>query len=545
MKSTEQTCAEAIIRTLLANGVDTVFGIPGVQTYSLFDALHKHQDRISTYVSRHEQGAAYMALGYAKSTGRIGVYCVVPGPGVLNTASALCTGHNAPLLCIAGQVPSAYVGLGHGMLHELPDQLNTLRSLTKWAHRISHPAEAPLLVNEAIRNLKSGRVQPIALEIPCDVLGQTVSERVLGHPRPPLAHEVDPDAVEAAVEMIQRAAKPMLYVGSGAIHAKDEVAQLARLIQAPVASFRGGRGIVGDDTPYGFNCVAGHMYYAESDLLIGVGSRLELPAFRWQEGIATIPLVRIDIDPTQSVRLRGDLGIVADSKLALRALLTALPKRLATPRPREAEFESVKQRAWQEIQKIQPQMAYLDVLRTALPRDAFLVEEISQVGFAAWCGFPVYEPRKLVTGGFQGNLGHGFQTAIGVKIANPNTAVVSITGDGGFMYGVQELATAVQYGIGLIVLIFNNNSFGNVRRDQIRHYQGRVFGSELVNPDFLKLADSFGAEAFRASTPAELRRCLQAALTNTSDKPTVIEIPCERGSETSPFSLLQPVQHRP
>ena len=545
MTAPNQTCAEAIIRTLLANDVDTVFGIPGVQTYSLFDALYKHQNRVTTYVSRHEQGAAYMALGYAKSTGRIGVYCVVPGPGVLNTASALCTGHNAPVLCITGQVPSAYVGLGHGMLHELPDQLDSLRSLTKWAQRVRHPAEAPLLVNEAIRNLANGRVQPVALEIPSDVLGKKLSADLNEHRPPRMIDEPDPDAVKAAAKMIRKASKPMLYVGSGAIHAKEEVAELARLIQAPVTSFRGGRGIVGDDTPYGFNCVAGQMYYAESDLMIGIGSRLELPAFRWQEGIATIPLIRIDIDPTQSVRLRGDIGIVADSKLALQALLQELPNSIATPRVRESEFESVKQRAWTEIQKIQPQMAFLDALRTALPSDAFVVDEISQVGFVSWCGFPVYEPRKLVTSGFQGNLGHGFQTAIGVKIANPDSAVVSITGDGGFMYGVQELATAVQYGIGLIVLIFNNNSFGNVRRDQIERYGGRVFGSELVNPDFLKLADSFGAESFRADTPAELRRCLQSSLADSSDKPTVIEVPCDRGSETSPFGLLQPANYGP
>ena len=466
MNSTEQTCAEAIIRTLLANGVDTVFGIPGVQTYSLFDALHKHQGRISTYVSRHEQGAAYMALGYAKSTGRTGVYCVVPGPGVLNTASALCTGHNAPLLCLAGQVPSAFLGLGHGVLHELPGQLDSLRLLTKWAQRINHPAEAPLMVNEALRNLGNGRAQPIALEIPCDVLEMPSTAQVEGQVPPRMAHEPDPNAVQAAAKVIRKASRPMLYVGSGAIHAQEEIAELARLIQAPVTSFRGGRGIVGDDTPYGFNCVAGQMYYCESDLMIGIGSRLELPAFRWQEGIATIPLIRIDIDPTQSVRLRGDVGIVADSKLALRALLRELTKDYARPKRREAEFETVQQRAWNEIQKIQPQMAYLDVLRNVLPRAAFIVEEISQVGFASWCGFPVCEPRKFVTGGFQGNLGHGFQTAIGVKIANPDVPVVSITGDGGFMYGVQELATAVQYGIGLIVLIFNNNSFGNVRPDR-------------------------------------------------------------------------------
>ena len=315
------------------------------------------------------------------------------------------------------------------------------------------------------------------------------------------------------------------------------------MLQAPVVSFRGGRGIVGDDTPYGFNCVAGYEYYQSTDLMIGVGTRLELPAFRWQAGIAPGNMIRIDIDPTQSVRLRGNVGIVADSKLALQALLDELQTDFSARESKAAELEEVKEKAWQRIEQIQPQMSYLNVMRDVLPREAFVVEEISQVGFASWYGFPVYEPRKLVTGGYQGNLGHGFQTAVGVKIANPDCPVVSITGDGGFMFGVQELATAVQYKVGLITLIFNNNAFGNVRRDQIEFYDGRVYGSELVNPDFVKLAESFGASAYRAQSPEELRRCLEKALIDAEDGPVVIEIPCERGSEASPFSLLLPANY--
>ena len=543
MSATTRTCADAIVESLVQNGVDTVFGVPGAQTYALFDALYRFRKRIRTFVTRHEQGAAYMAFGYAKSTGKIGVYCVVPGPGVLNSTAGLCTAHNTPVLCITGQVPSAFLGVGHGMLHELPDQLNTLRTLTKWAGRINHPAEAPPMTREAIRQLTSGRIQPVALEIPMDVLGQEAQVSLDTPVSLDVAMEPDPDAIKAAAEMIRRAERPMLYVGTGAVHATEEVAELARLIQAPVTAFRGGRGIVGDDTPYGFNCVAGYKYYADSDLMIGIGSRLELPAFRWQEGIATIQLIRIDVDPTQSVRLRGDISVVADSRLALQALLKDLRGNLSRRPSRETEFEAVKSAAWREIQQVQPQMAYLDVMREVLPRDAFVVEEISQVGFAAWYGFPVYEPRKLVTGGYQGNLGHGFQTGLGVKIANPGNAVVSIAGDGGFMYGVQELATAVQYRIGLITLIFNNNAFGNVRRDQIEFFDGRVYGSELNNPDFVKLAHSFGAQAHRVQEPAELGEKLEDALEDSKRGPVVIEIPCERGSEASAFGLLQPVNY--
>jgi acetolactate synthase I/II/III large subunit len=537
------SCSEAMVRSLIDRGVEAIFGIPGAQTYAFFDALYKYRDQIKLYVSRHEQGSAYLAYGYAKSTGKPAAYCVVPGPGVLNTTAALCTAHNAPVLCITGQVPSEFLGVGHGMLHELPDQLNTLRSLTKWAARIDHAAQAQSLLADAFRNMTSGRVQPTALEVPLDVLGQSVDDDMVIPEIPLPVFAPSAAKIRTAAQMIRNAKAPMIYVGSGAVHADKELARLAQLIQAPVVAFRGGRGIVGDDTPYGFNCAEGFKYYPQIDLMIGVGTRLELPAFRWQDGIANHEMIRIDIDPTQLVRLRGDVGIVSDSQLAVQALLDELTPDFSAADSREQQFLQIKAESQREIQKIQPQMTYLNIMREVLPRESFIVEEISQVGFASYYGFPVYEPRKLVTCGYQGNLGHGFQTALGVKIANPDTPVVSIAGDGGFMFGVQELATAVQYKIGLITLIFNNNAFGNVRRDQINFFDGHVHGSELQNPDFVALAESFGAAAYRADSAEQLKQLLEAALEESKSGPVVIEVPCERGSEVSPFEFLLPANY--
>ena len=537
------SCSEAMVKSLIDRGVEAIFGIPGAQTYAFFDALYKYRDQIKLYVSRHEQGSAYLAYGYAKSTGKPAAYCVVPGPGVLNTTAALCTAHNAPVLCITGQVPSEFLGVGHGMLHELPDQLNTLRSLTKWAARIDHAAQAQSLLADAFRNMTSGRIQPTALEVPLDVLGHSVDEDMTIPEIPPPVFAPSADKIRTAAQMIRNAKAPMIYVGSGAVHAHKELARLAELIQAPVVAFRGGRGIVGDDTPYGFNCAEGFKYYPQIDLMIGVGTRLELPAFRWQDGIANHEMIRIDIDPTQLVRLRGDVGIVSDSQLAVQALLDELTPDFSPAESREQQFLDIKAESQQEIQKIQPQMTYLNIMREVLPRESFIVEEISQVGFASYYGFPIYEPRKLVTCGYQGNLGHGFQTALGVKIANPDTPVVSIAGDGGFMFGVQELATAVQYNIGLITLIFNNNAFGNVRRDQINFFDGHVHGSELKNPDFVALAKSFGAAAYRADSAEQLKQLLQDALEESKSGPVVIEVPCERGSEVSPFEFLLPANY--
>jgi acetolactate synthase-1/2/3 large subunit len=536
-KSTKTRCADVLVDCLIGEGVDTVFGLPGAQTYALFDALRRRQGDIRTYCSRHEQGAGYMAFGYAKSTGRAGVYCVVPGPGLLNSTAALCSAHSAPVMCLTGEVPRNFIGSGHGELHELPDQLSTLRTLTKWADRINYAAETQSVMTYAFEKLRTGRQRPVAVEVPADVFSLRASYDSTRRATVPEPLDPDPDRIDDAVRAIRSARHPMIMVGSGAVEAGEEIEELARMIQAPVVSFRGGRGIVSDESPYGFSCASGYRLWDRTDLVIGIGSRLELPAARWQSDPIEGHLVRIDIDPTQMQRLRPNVPIIADAKKATRQLVDALSSDHDAPSNREDEFRAIKEATWQDIQQVQPQMGYLGVIRDVLPRDGFLVEEICQAGFTAWFGFPIYQPRRLVTSGYQGNLGHGFQTSLGVKLANPDSAVVSICGDGGFMFGVQELATAVQYSIPVIVVLFNNNAFGNVRRDQLRLFDN-PWGSELQNPDFVKLAESFGARSWRADSPDALRPILEKALAEPG--PTLIEIPIEPGSEASPWPYLVP-----
>ncbi len=531
---------QAIAQSLLRHGVDTIFGIPGAHTYDFIDALYECRDRIRFIVTRHEQGAGYMAYGYAKSTGRVGAFTVVPGPGVLNAGAALCTayGANAPVLCITGNIQSYHIGRGRGILHELPDQLATLRGLTKWSERINHPTEASGVMGEAFKQLGSGRQRPVAVEAPWDVFGAKalvdLSAPMALAPPP----EPDPDGIARAVALLQGAKNPMITVGSGAIAARAEVQELARLLQAPVTSHRSGRGIVGDDTPYGFSIGNGYKLWPGTDVLLGIGTRLELQYLRWTKIPAGLKVIRIDIDATEMSRLRPDVGIVTDAKLGARALADALAAALPKRPSREQEFEDVKARFRQEIQKVQPQMGYLDAIREVLPRDGFFVEEICQAGFASRFGFPVYEPRTFVTGGYQDNVGFGFMSALGVKIANPDKPVVSISGDGGFMFGVQELATAVKYNINLVAVVFNNSSYGNVLRDQRNVYKGREIGSTLTNPDFVKLAESFGVTAYLAKTPAALRTALEKGFAQSG--PVLIEVPTERGSEASPWPYLHP-----
>lgn len=256
----------------------------------------------------------------------------------------------------------------------------------------------------------------------------------------------------------------------------------------------------------------------------------------WRAQPPGLKTIRIDIDPVEMVRLKPDVGIVADASQGILALLKALD-RMPRARTRSDEFRELNHKAEVAMGGLQPQMEYLKVLREMLPRDGFLVEEVSQMGFAARLGFPVYEPRQYVTCGYQENLGFGYNTALGVKIAHRDKAVVSISGDGGFLFGAQELATAVQHRIGVVSIVFNNSSYGNVLRDQKQSYDGRYIGSELTNPDFCRLAESFGVTAFRARSPSELRTSLEKAL--SLDAPALIEVPVEIGSEPSPWPFIR------
>ena len=537
------TGGEAMARAALANGIDTVFGIPGAQIYPLFDAFKRLGARL--VFPRHEQAAAYMAYGAAKSTGKAAAFAVVPGPGVLNTAAALLTamGGCAPVIGLTGQVPSEYLGKGRGHLHELPDQPATLRTIIKDAVRIDHPADASAIINNAFRTALSGRPGPVAVEMCWDTMARNWDVAIGGGNPAIIKPELDMDAVKSAARAIAAAKKPMIMCGAGAQHAAEEVLALAETLNAPVTAFRSGRGIVPEDHALGVQSVAARELFDEVDVLIGIGSRLEMIYMRWRDmnryerkPAGGPKLIRIDIDPQEMDRLCPDIGVVADSAEACRALVRELAP-LASPSPdRLLEIRSAKARADAAVEKIQPQVDYLRAIRDVLPRDGFFVPELSQLGFASYFAWPVLVPRTYVTEGFQGTLGFGFPTAIGVKVANPDRATVSVTGDGGFLFGLQELATAAAHRIGLVTLVFNNSAYANVRRDQQRLFDGRLVGADLRNPDFVRLAESFGVRAHRASSPQRLRPLLERAL--GMDEPTLIEVIVGNAAEASPWEFI-------
>ncbi|MGY8635477.1 thiamine pyrophosphate-binding protein [Bradyrhizobium sp. 14AA] len=535
-----ETTGALIAKSLVNHGVDTIFGIPGAHMYDFNDALYDQRHKLRFIHTRHEQGAGYMAYGYAKSTGRPGAYTVVPGPGVLNSGAALCTayGANAPVLCVTGNIMSDLIGRGRGQLHELPDQLATLRGLTKSAARINHPSEASDVMAALFTQMLSGRQGPVAVEAPWDVFGtpgSSANPDKIGKALP--APSPDPDEIKKAAALIAAARNPLIMVGGGAVNAGRVIRELADRLQAPVTAHRSGKGIVPDDDPLSLDFVAGRDYWKTADLLIGIGSRLELQYMRWRWMPAGIKVIRIDVDPTEMVRLKPDVGIIADAAEGTQALIDAL--KTATPTSRRDELLRLKATARVAIADVQPQMAYLDAIRASLPRDGFFVEEVSQMGFTGRFGFPVYAPRHYVTCGYQDNLGFGYNTALGVKVANPDKAVVSVSGDGGFLFGLQELATAVHHRINVVAIVFNNSAYGNVLRDQRQAYQGRYIGSDLTNPDFVRLADSFGVRGYRATSPTALRNTLDEAL--ALDTPSLIEVPIEKGCEASPWPFIHPL----
>jgi acetolactate synthase I/II/III large subunit len=533
---------EAIVNGLVAHGVDTVFGLPGAQIYGLFDAFHQAQ--LKVIGARHEQACGYMAYGYARATGKPGVFSVVPGPGVLNAGAALLTafGSNEPVLCLTGQVPTQFLGKGRGHLHEMPDQLATLRTFVKWANRIEYPDSAPAMVSRAFQEMLSGRRGPVSLEMPWDVFTQRAEvgpAKVFDlFPAP----QPDPDRIKAAAAQIKASKNPMIFVGSGAIDAREEILELAEMIDAPVVAFRSGRGIVSNAHELGLTMAAAYKLWPKTDLMIGIGTRLELPTMaRWPYRPDGLKSVRIDIDPAEMRRYTPDVAVIADAKAGTGELVAAVKKAgFSKTSGQRSAIREATAAAQQEIQKVQPQMAYLKILREVLPHNAIVTDELSQVGFASWYGFPIYEPRTFITSGYQGTLGSGFPTALGAKVAHPDRPVVAITGDGGFMFGVQELATAAQFRIGVVTLIFNNNAYGNVRRDQRECFYGRVVAADLVNPDFVKLAESFGVSAARVTSPDQFRPALEKALADGGPYVIAIEVPTD--SEVSPWAFIHPAK---
>jgi len=530
------TTAEAAVHALSAHGLDTIYALPGVHNDDFFDALAKNAATIRTVHTRHEQAAAYMALGAALATAKPQAYCVVPGPGLLNSSAALLTayGMNAPVLALFGQIPQDAIGRGFAHLHEIRDQAGIIARLVDWSARIRAPNQAPRLIAEAIRSMFTGRPGPSALECAIDVWGRSGAVHAvapLSVPKPP----INEDAIKAAAKRLGAAKRPLIVAGGGAQDAAVEVTLLAQLLQAPVLSYRRGRGVMDDRDPLSVNLPLGRELWAEADVVLAVGTHLHMPLLHWGTD-RNLAIVRVDADPDEPARIvKPKVALIGNAAPILRRLLDILPAHNAPRASRADEMRERHARMQKRLAKLQPQLAYLAAIRAELPEDGIFVDEVTQVGFAARLAFPVFKPRTFLSPGHQDNLGWGFATALGAQHARPDVPVLSITGDGGFLFTASEMATAMRHRIPLVTLVFNDGAFGNVRRIQEERFGNRLIASDLANPDFVAFAESFGAAAMRVNSPDKLRPALRRALASR-DGPTLIEVPV--GAMPSPWEFI-------
>ena len=518
--------AEALIRSLAQEGVEVVFGLPGVQVMDVLDALHKHQE-IRWITVRHEQTAVFMALGYARTTGKEGVALVVPGPGALNATAALGTAYAAsvPVLLISGQAESYNLGQNQGALHEVNDQLDVFRPLTKWCHRVSEIEAIPEAVQQAIFHLRVGRPRPVELEIPADFLSSS-AEMILLETKLAPSGVPDPNQIKEAARLLADANRPLIWAGGGVINsdASQELTRLAEQLNTPVITTNEGKGGINETHPLALgDAIFGtNPALFQADVILVIGNRLS-PRRNTYSVQPNQRIIQIDIDADEVGRNQPvQVGIVADARLAIDMLLNELPETTKS-QWRVNELDEMKARVRTKLEEGAPlQLSIIQTIRDEL-KGGILVPGVTNIGH--WCqwAYPVLTPRTYITPSYFGTLGYAFPTALGAKIGNPNKPVVVICGDGGFLYAAAELATAVQEGINVVVLVFNDGAYGACLRIQQRRFNDRILGTYLRSPDFVRLAGSFGASGIKLGHVNELREALRSAL--VENQPVLIEAP--------------------
>ena len=532
-----RTGGQALVEQLIREGVTDVFGIPGVQLDWAVDALCQEAERIRFVVPRHEQTTSYMADGYARTTGKEGVCMVVPGPGMLNALAGLSTAYacNSRVLFISGQIPSQTIGRGFGMLHEIPDQSGILKSLTKWHGIALTPEEVPALVHEAFVQLRSGRPRPVAIEVPPDVL-QATAEMTFFDAASFAATPVDDEAIAAAAKLLTGAAFPVIFAGGGAAasDAGEAIRALAERLQAPVVMTEGARGVLPSDHPLALNTLGGRSVLPHADVVLVAGSRFldALARPTHADPACKFVYLNIEADAAGAPRAPG-LALTGDARLGAEALLAALPA--DTVAPRTDAIAKVKAWAGEQEQGIKPQVDYLAAIRSGMGPGDIFVSELTQVGYYSTIAYSVSRPRAYLTPGYQGSLGYGFPTALGAAAGNPEVRTISVTGDGGFGWGLNDLATAVKYDLPITTVLFHDGRFGNVQRIQRRTF-GREFAVELTNPDYQGLAAAFGLKSARVSNPQELAQAVKLAA--ETGGPWLIE--AQVGEMDSPWALIHP-----
>jgi acetolactate synthase-1/2/3 large subunit len=518
---------QALVQSLYREGVRVVFGVPGVQLYGVLAAL-RDEPRIRFITARHEQATSYMADGYARVTGDFGTALVVPGPGLLNASAGLSTAYSAssPVLMISGQIPKGGIGKDIGLLHEVNDQIDAIKPITKWQRRVVEIEDVPGAVREAAYQLRTGRPRPVEIEMPPETM-EDDGEVEFYEPQRPTRPPAPTADIERATALLLSAQRPLIYAGGGVNSANAHVAlaALAEHLQAAVALSPEGKGAVDDRSDFSLGATfwpgsPSREYAASADVVLAIGSRLALSPFDRDKQI-----IQIDVDTAEVGRnYPNTLGLVGDARATLELLLEALRAGGAARPSRSAERQAVRD-ATLAADTTEPQASIMRSLRAGTPDDAIFIAGMTQLGYYSRPFWPVYHPRTYITSSYSGNLGYEYPTALGAKVGRPDLPVIATVGDGGFLYNSQEMATAVQHKINVVVVVFNDNSYGNVSRDLDEDWGG-TYGAELLNPDFVRLAEAYGAVGLRADEPTQVGRLVADAV--QMDRPVLIEVPVSR-----------------
>src|SRR5213594_2983591 len=520
-----------VVEALRAEGVSHVFGIPGVHNLAIYDALLRRPG-ITHILARHEAGAGFMADGYARVSGRPGVVVVTTGPGATNALTPLVESYagSMPVLVVMSDIASQLVGRDVGALHEVPNQIECFKPVTRWAEAVTEAAAIPTTVHGAFDLLRTGRPGPIAISIPNDFLTARFDAvpRSGGHGRRPPCHV---DEIREAVRLLSGASKPLLIAGGGVIGAgaEAELSRLARRLGAPVITSVMGRGAISERDPlwHGVlpNSRATEAAIKAADVVLAVGCRF---AHRSTQGLLlnlsfhpAQALIHLDLDPTVIGRLfKPQLAIVGDARDGLEALLRELGP---------GDARSGWDHGWREGLRSAASSRYTDAvarliesLRAALPDDAIVVNDQTGINYWMEWRFPVVRPRTFLYPVGSATLGYGVPAAIGAKIAYPERPVACVVGDGGFMYSVNELATAVKYRLPLVFVVMNDDRYGAIKWLQQTMFEGRWGEADLANPDFPALARAFGARGDRLPGLDDLEAAIKTAL--AADGPTVLEL---------------------
>ncbi len=532
---TEQQVAHLVVDALRKSGIDQLFCLPGVQNDDFFNALVDAPD-IRPIVTRHEQGAAYLAMGAAQVTGTPAACCVVPGPGMLNASGALTSAYwgYARVLTIVGQIATAVQGRHLGALHDLPDQTAILDQLTKHTAVIHDPTTAAATIQEAVDRVHSGLPRPVSVEVPVDVWSAHAPGSIEAPTitTPPL----NSDEIERAAALLANAERPLFVLGSGAYGASESIIALAERVQAAVTTRRMGHGVVPTSHPLFVPITSAHELWPDVDVVVGIGSRVEWPLGTWGFD-ENLTLIQINVDADELDR-HGitAVGIHGDADIACQALLASVG---SGARPsRVAELDALRTSFHEQTAHLSPQRTYTAAIRDVLPAEGVIVEDVTQIGFAAHLFYDHLQPRTFLSSGAAGTLGAATAVAIGASAAT-DRPVVGLTGDGGFLFTATELATAVQHNIACNILLFNNQSYGNVKRIQRERFgEDRTIASTLRNPDMKLLADAFGVRYWHADSPETLRPALGASIDH--DGPCLVEVSVDAMPNPWPFLRMPP-----